>query len=83
MPDLDTVSFTKVPTKEFDEPDRIAFDVKEPTVRDGYGPLESRRILKNLFGLGLCFTLIFTAYMAMVNLQSSINSEVLMSQPII
>lgn len=43
--------------------------------RKGYGPNESRRIIKNLFILGFAFTLLFSAFMATANLQSSINSE--------
>lgn len=37
---------------------------------------ESSRIIKNLTVLGLSFTLIFTAYQALANLQSSLLSEV-------
>lgn len=41
-----------------------------------YSRNEARRIIKNLLILGFSFTLLFSAFMATANLQSSINSEV-------
>ena len=59
------------------EPLRVSLEViKGPTARENYGSKEHLRILKNMIMLGLSFTLLFTAFMAMANLQSSINSEV-------
>ena len=61
-------------------PYEINIDIKKelmPSARNSYGPKESSRIVKNLFMLGISFTLLFTAYMAMANLQSSINSQVI------
>jgi len=44
----------------------------KPVYRKG----ENRRMLKNVIVISFCFTLLFTAFNSMANLQSSLNSEV-------
>jgi len=44
--------------------------------RQSYGRREDLRILKNLFMMGIAFALLFTAFMATANLQSSVHTEV-------
>jgi len=41
-----------------------------------YEPNEHRRMLKNVIVTSFSFTLLFTAFQSMANLQSSINTEV-------
>ncbi len=41
-----------------------------------YGERENRRMLRNVIIISFCFTLLFTAFNSMSNLQSSLNSEV-------
>ena len=45
-----------------------------------YGANESRRMLKNVIVISCAFTLLFTAFSSMSNLQSSLNTAVRLSQ---
>jgi len=44
--------------------------------RDSYGTNEEWRILKDLLMMGIAFALLFTAFNATANLQSSVHAEV-------
>jgi len=46
------------------------------SVQEKYEPKENRRMLRNVLLISFSFTCLFTAFNAMANLQSSINSKV-------
>ena len=70
---VDNTSQNMEDYKTFEKPNPSSTSTLQSTLL--YKPGESRRMLRNVIVISVAFTLLFTAYSFMSNLQSSLNPE--------